>query len=137
MIVLDASAALAFALPSQSNQTADAFFARRPLPLMIAPAVFRLEVNNALLKFERGGALKAEAATRVWDALRGMVAISAMADVEQRFDALMALARAERLSLFDAAYLDLAITEAAALASRDGPLLEAALRRGLAVEDLC
>jgi predicted nucleic acid-binding protein len=52
------------------------------------------------------------------------------------FVRLIALARPERLSLFDAAYLDLALREGVAIASRDSPLIEAAGRRGLEVNDL-
>lgn len=136
MVVLDASAALAFSLPSQANPAVDAFFARTPLPSLRAPGVFRIEARNALLRFERIGAIVAAHADAAWSLIAAMVTLAPLGEIDAGFDGVIALARAERLSFFDACDLDMAIREAASLASLDKALLTAAQRRGIAVEDL-
>ena len=47
------------------------------------------------------------------------------------YDAVFRLAEANRLTVYDAAYLDLAIREGAQIASRDDNLLKAAAGHGL------
>lgn len=135
MIVLDASAALAGVLPKQSTPASQAFFDSTPATF-VAPAIFAFEVLNALLRAERRGLLTAqavdEAVVQIGDAAELRAWIASPADWVRLF----ALAREEALSLFDAAYLDLALREGAALASRDAALLEAAGRRGLEIHDL-
>lgn len=131
MIVLDTSAAIARVLPSQKTSAAADFFASTPQNF-IAPRIFQWEFPNALLRFERNGALthaEADRAIAIW------LSIVEMRDTLSPLS-LTTQARAERLSLFDAAYLHLAASEGAHLASRDTALLEAARRRGLTVHDL-
>jgi predicted nucleic acid-binding protein len=49
------------------------------------------------------------------------------------YDAVFALAESNRLTVYDAAYLDLAIREGAHLASLDDALCKAAIRAGLSL----
>lgn len=135
MIVVDASIAVALAVHSQRTPAVAAFVASRPGPLR-SPAIFPYEVRNALLKLERRFGLapadidrQFEEINDLLDACEGPLDAAAHRRVA-------ALARSEVLSYFDACYLDLALGEGAALASRDGPLLESALRRGVAIHDL-
>jgi predicted nucleic acid-binding protein len=136
MIVLDASALVARVVPSQATAAADAFFAASPLPELIAPAIFSCEVRSALLRAERAGFADREGVNARITMIDVLVKVSAFPAGPAAFAGLVALARAERLSLFDASYLDLALRERASIASRDGPLLGAAARRGLAIHDL-
>lgn len=131
MIVLDASAALARVLPSQRTPAAVDFFAFAPKKF-IAPRIFHWEFPNTLLRFERKGALtqdEADGAIAIWFSIL---------DIRDTLSPLplMSLARTERLSPFDAAYLHLAVQAGASIASRDQALLEAAGRRGIHVHDL-
>jgi predicted nucleic acid-binding protein len=136
VIVLDASAALARVLPSQRTAASHAFFNSDSLPHFIAPTIFAWEVRHALLKAERGGRASSDQANDGALALDGLAKRISWDDTSQSFARLVALARAENLSLFDAAYLDLAIAENASLASRDVGLIEAAKRRRVKVVDL-
>ncbi|HUZ12219.1 MAG TPA: type II toxin-antitoxin system VapC family toxin [Caulobacteraceae bacterium] len=135
MIVLDASAALASVLESQATAAADAFFGAPPSTL-IAPAIFSFEVRNALLHAERRGLIDADLVDETSLHLAAAVELWPLASRPADFVRLLNLARREVLSLFDAAYLDLARSEAASLASRDGPLIEAARRIGVRIHDL-
>jgi predicted nucleic acid-binding protein len=135
MIVVDASAALATVLDSQATPAADAFFAG-DLPELIAPAIFAFEMRNALLRAERRGLTDADIVDEASVELSALIECRPWNARPADLVRLMALARRENLSLFDAAYLDLAEQEKAAIASRDASLLEAARRRSLTVYDL-
>ncbi len=131
MIVLDASAALAWILPGQSTLAATAL--RGAGEDFVAPEIFAVEIRNVLLKAERRRLITPEQADRAVAGFDGLVTLLAGAHDLER---LYRLAREDTLSLFDAFYLDLAIAQAAELASRDGPLLASARKRGVAVRDL-
>lgn len=131
MIVLDASAAIARVLPSQKTPAAADFFALAP-QRFIAPRIFHWEFPNTLLRFERKGALTLE------ETDGAIAAWFSILDIRDTLSplSLISLARTERLSPFDAAYLHLATQVGASIASRDQALLEAAHRRGVPVHDL-
>jgi predicted nucleic acid-binding protein len=131
LIVLDASAAIARVLPSQKTSAAVDFFALAP-QRFIAPRIFHWEFPNTLLRFERKGALTLE------ETDGAIAAWFSILDIRDTLSplSLISLARTERLSPFDAAYLHLATQVGASIASRDQALLEAAHRRGVPVHDL-
>ncbi len=133
MIVLDTSAALAKTLMSQATTAADSFFAG-VLPILIAPGIFAFELRNALLRAERRRMTASDLVDRALAEFSELVELRPWTAAD--LGRLTALARQEALSFFDAAYLDLAESEGAALASRDRRLLEAAVRRGIPVHDL-
>ena len=112
LVVLDASVAVAWSFPSQATEAADRFAAEQVASAeLMAPDVFQL-------------------------AQFGELAIELVRDDGFRLTRAIALAREEQLSLFDAFYLDLAIRRQARIASKNGPLLDAGRRRGVAVKDL-
>lgn len=92
-------------------------------------------MRHALLKLERRSLAPASALDADLAALETSIEIaSAPSDGELlRF---VALSRAEALGLYDAAYIDLALTRSESLASRDAALLGAAARQGVKVHDL-
>jgi predicted nucleic acid-binding protein len=134
--VIDASAATAWIAPSQATKASDALLSTMASTPGLAPAIFAMELRNALLKLERRGVLASAQVDRGLTKLGLLVRVADRNDTQARPEVLLALARAETLSVFDAAYLELAIRERAEVASRDGALLDAAQRRGLAVRDL-
>ncbi|KAF0174652.1 MAG: PilT domain-containing protein [Alphaproteobacteria bacterium] len=135
LCVIDASVALAWTIESQSTAAATSLKQRAVAHDFIAPQIFRLETRNALLKAERRKFIEKadlESAMMVLAEL-GVVFVDNPDDIE--IDSAMHLARTERLSLYDALYLQLAMTEQALLASRDGSLLTAAMSRDVPIED--
>ncbi len=136
IVVVDASAALAWLLKSQRTPAASAFLGDADKWAFCAPAVFPWEVHNALLSVERRGLMSRAEHGQALDMLE---ALSIEIDDPLPHDgvrAQMEFARSAGLSLFDSAYLSLGLARSCGLASRDGPLLVAAKRTGLLCHDL-
>lgn len=106
-VVLDASAALSWLLESQATPAADALLRDGDARTFEVPDIFAWEVLSVLLSMERRGSLS-EAAYAQALAIYGRLDLRTNAPVTDMHD-LAALARRTRLSLFDAAYLALAI----------------------------
>jgi predicted nucleic acid-binding protein len=130
---LDASIALAWCFADEATPAADALLDRLADEEAAAPALWRLEVANALAMAERRGRLSVAGLTRSVALLQGLaVAIDAEGS-ERAFRDLLDLARSERLTVYDAAYLELALRLGVPLASKDIKLRKAAARLGLAL----
>ncbi len=133
MIVIDASAALAWLLPSQATEAAWSFLEATTGHAYAAPFVFGWEVRNALLVKARQGVLPRHQLQPALDQIGGYgVACGEPVDVTS----LTPLAISENISLFDASYLALAMDAGEGLASLDRALLSAAVRCGVNVYDL-
>lgn len=133
--VIDASAALAWLVPSQRTKAAEAFRAVAAREDLYAPDAFRLEMRHALIKLERRGLVGPVALNADLPALESLMSIASPPSATE-LASLTALAREEQLGFYDALYLHLAMARGAILASRDGVMIETAKRRGAAVEDL-
>lgn len=95
------------------------------------PSIWRWEVANTLLRAERQGKLRSAAMLSSLAMLMDLpLEIEDMTD-DVQVNALLPMARAERMTLFDAAYLDLAERTGLPLATLDGGLAAAAARRGV------
>lgn len=135
-LVVDASAALAWILPSQRTQAADDLLAARHGHDFIAPAIFDWEVRNAILAFGRRPKTSPADYDEALAVLAGLEVNLSSAYAQDELVGLAMFAHAQRLSLFDAAYLGLALERNCALASRDGGLLKAADAAGVGCVDL-
>lgn len=95
------------------------------------PAIWYLELGNVLIQAERRNRLSvADIATRL--ELFGALPITIDDERPDRtLQAVLTLARAERLTTYDAAYLELAMRRGLPLASKDQDLVEAARRCGV------
>ncbi len=132
-VVVDASAVLAWLLPSQATASADRLLAQADEYDFMAPDIFIWEVANVLVAKARGHSIVVGDAFGQLDGI-GIAFDQPLTDSEVR--QLADVATSAGLSLFDAAYLALAIERRAALASRDKPLLAAAAMVGVDVFDL-
>jgi predicted nucleic acid-binding protein len=133
VVVLDASAVLTWLLPSQATARGNRLLEKADEYEFIAPDVFQWEVANVLLTKARRGSIS------IRDALDLLAGVEITFDhplVGEEVRQLMDVAAVSGLSLFDAAYLALAIEQDAGLASRDGVLLKAAAGMGVDVVDL-
>jgi predicted nucleic acid-binding protein len=134
VIVLDASAALAWILPKQATTAADALLNESNTVTFEAPDVFEWEVRNVLLTMDRRGALRGgdyDDAVAIYDSLEVKLGPPVL-----ELDQLAALARRTQLSLFDASYFALALDRGCPLASRDEALLTVAKAAGVECYDL-
>ena len=132
-VVLDASAALAWLLPSQATESASAFLGQGDAMFFEAPAIFEWEVYNVLVGMVRRGLLADEEYQK---ALADYHRLDVRLHASARMEDLASLSRTLRLSLFDTAYFALALDQDWALASRDEALLTAATVSGVQCFDL-
>lgn len=133
MFVIDASIALTWCFADEATEATDRLFERVRDAGAVVPWIWRVEVANSLLQAERRGRIGgADVAAR----LRLMSDLPIRADVETHataWEAILPLARAERLTTYDAVYLEVSIRRGLPLATLDQALAAAAARRGVAI----
>lgn len=132
--VCDASVAIAGVAEDAQAPECEALLERAVLEGAAAPAMWTLEVANILgLKLQRGK-ISTEGRRRVLASLRGAdIAFDVIGFDSPEFDRTMALADKHRLTLYDAAYLELALRLGCPLATLDGNLAAAARVERVAV----
>jgi predicted nucleic acid-binding protein len=129
-IVVDSSVAACWALPDEFSETANIVLARLANDLMLVPPIFWYEIRNVLVVAERRQRISTE------QSVTALTHISAIPPLEDRLghsDPVMLLARKHRLTVYDAAYLELASRVGASLATLDTKLGVAAAAEGLTV----
>lgn len=131
-IVLDASVAIAWVLPSQSTPATQNLLAQSDDYELAAPYIFVWEVGNQFVRFSRRGLIYRDAMDNL-DVLG--IRYFAPASIDDTLTSGHGAAAAG-LSLFDYAYLSLAVTLDAPLASRDAGLLAACRALGAPFIDL-
>lgn len=131
-LVLDASMALSWLLPDEASESTVAVQAQ----LLKAEGVWvaahwRLEVANSLCMAERRKRLDAAGIAQAV-ALFTQIPVSVDPETNDRASAeTLSLARQHTLSVYDAAYLELALRRGATLATLDGPLRVVAKKLGV------
>jgi predicted nucleic acid-binding protein len=132
--VVDASVAIGWVHPSQATeQTAAMLDAIGQGASLDVPALWPLEVANALTVLARRRKITGDEKLA---ALGWMRALRVRVDHEMAslaFSRLAELAAAHHLSVYDAAYLELAQRHQIPLGCKDGPLRDAARRAGVAL----
>jgi predicted nucleic acid-binding protein len=132
--VLDASVTLAWCFPDESTAYTEGI-----LDLLAAgaeattPALWPFEVANALLMAERR---KRITTAQVASVLQRIASLPIRVDpihVDRAFGQILSSAREEKLTAYDAAYLELAMREDLPLASLDDQLRQAARSAGVAL----
>jgi predicted nucleic acid-binding protein len=121
--VLDASIAAAWVLQDEDEPAARTALQRIAGDAAIVPSLFWFEIRNILVVNERRGRLT-EPVTRKF--LRSLASLPVSIDSDPEEDRVMRLARLHKLSVYDAAYLELAQRQSVPLASLDAALLKAA-----------
>lgn len=132
-IVIDASITIAWLFEDEADDAAIAVAEAVAEHGALAPSLWRYEVGNVLLAAERRGRCSSDFVMGSLDRL-AMLAVAIDKDGGlHRWADTLELARVEGLTVYDAAYLELAIRENASLATRDRELMAAARRRGVQV----
>jgi len=130
-LVLDCSIALSWFFPDEKTAFTEAALDLVALEECWVPAVWRLEFPNALLVAERRRRLTREERLQVLDeAARLRMRVDATVP---ELRAISELAERHALSTYDAAYLELAARQGAALITLDKELAAAAAAAGVAV----
>ena len=132
MLVVDSSAYLAIAFPDEASVERAAMEQAIAHGGAIVPAIWLLEIENALRSAERSGRITPEnSAEMLTDVGRANIKVEPV-DSTIRFGAELALARSHDLSVYDAAYLELALRYGVPLMTVDRKLQAAAEAHGLA-----
>ena len=131
--VLDSSVALSWCFENESSDAAYRLLDRIRAEPAAVPNLWHVEVANVLALAERRRRItRAESAEFI--ALLESLQISVDVETSSRaFSRVLDLAREERLTAYDAAYLELAMRLGVPLASKDGDLCNAAERVGVMV----
>jgi predicted nucleic acid-binding protein len=129
--VLDASVALAWCFSDEADPYADAIAKEFPDVAPVVPTLWHLEVANVLLVGERKDRCD-PADTATWTAYLASLPITVDEQTSSRaFSDILTLARTHNLSVYDAAYLELALRRRLPLATLDAPLRTAAAAAGV------
>jgi predicted nucleic acid-binding protein len=131
--VLDASATFPWLFEDEASPTADALLDHVTEHGAVVPALWFLECANGLAMAERRGRIDDVGIAKAIGLLRRLPLAVDEAAPSRALDAVLDLARAYRLTAYDAGYLDLALRRDLPLATDDAPLRAAAGATGAAL----
>jgi predicted nucleic acid-binding protein len=127
--VVDASIVVAWAF-DEVNAAALGARERMRREAAVAPALWWFEVRNALVQGERRGRFTELRTARF---LRDISRLAITVDRAPSETSVLTLARRHRLTVYDAAYLELALREALPMATLDEALANAARAEGISL----
>jgi predicted nucleic acid-binding protein len=123
--VLDSSVALAWVLPDEQSEAADLIAERLEHDFAVVPAVWPLEVLNALLMANRRARIGEDNVQRLLSHLGALPIEIEQIEMTQMLDAISSIARRHNLTSYDAAYIELAKRRAMPIATFDEKLKDA------------
>lgn len=132
-IVVDASVALAWCFEDEASPETDAIAERIREEGAFVPSLWHLELSNVLLQSEKRGRITTADATTRLELISGLPIVTDHETPSRAWREILTLARAQKLTTYDAAYLELAIRRGLCLASRDADLIAAAKNMGVQV----
>lgn len=132
-IVVDASVALAWCFPDEVSKYADSVLLAIENQNIIVPAIWPVEITNALLVGERRKRIRQPDVRRFVELLKGLDVTVETLSVADSIRNIFPLAQDYRLSAYDAAYLDVAVRHEVTLATLDADLHRAANAMGIAI----
>ena len=132
-LVIDSSAALSWCFEDEASPETDALFERVRDLGAVVPGLWHLEVANMLLQAEKRGRITAGDATMRLDLIAALPITTDSETTARAWREILALARAQGLTTYDAAYLELAIRRGLPLQTKDEALIGAAKRCNVTV----
>lgn len=133
-IVIDASIALAWCFDDEASDETDAVAQQVIANGGLVPSLFHLELANVLLQAERRGRISPSEIAQRLDLIAQMPIETDPQTASRAWSETLSLARAHKLTSYDAAYLELAARRGAALATKDKALAAAARQLGVPVK---
>ena len=124
--IIDNSVVMSWCFKDETNQYADAVLDRLLESTALVPSIWPLEVVNVLLVAERNKRLREADSVRFITLLSQLPIIVEYERTGRIMKDLLALARANNLSSYDAYYLDLSMRKGFPIATLDTQLIEAA-----------
>jgi predicted nucleic acid-binding protein len=132
-LVIDASVALAWCFRDERTEGTERLRERVQSDPVAVPSLWHLEVANVLALAERRGRITAAESAELITLLETIEIVVDSETPARAFTRVLDLAREARLTVYDAAYLELAMRLGLPLASKDADLCAAAARLGVAV----
>ena len=124
--VLDCSIAVAWLFDDEATPETDALLDRLKDDSALVPGLWRLEIGNVLARAERHKRVSGAQVAAHLDLLDRLPIVTDTETERRAFGEILMLARSERLTTYDAAYLELAMRRGIALTTRDNALIQAA-----------
>jgi predicted nucleic acid-binding protein len=132
--VLDASVTLAWCFPEESTAYTEGVLDLLAIGAeALTPAIWPFEVPNALLVAERRKRITNAQVTSMLQRIASLPITVDSIRVDRAFGPILAAAREEKLKVYDAAYLELAMREGLPLATLDDQLRQGARSAGVAL----
>ena len=132
-VVIDASVALAWCFREERTEATATLLERVQTDAAAVPSLWHLEVANVLALAERRGRITPAESTELIALLETLEIVVDDETPSRALGRVLDLAREERLTAYDAAYLELAMRLGLPLASKDADLCDAAERLGVSV----
>ena len=132
-LVLDASVALSWCFKNEATAAGDRVLERLATEAASVPAIWHLEIANVLALSERRTRITSANSSEFIALLETLDVVIDEETPSRALGRVLDLARAERLTAYDAAYLELAMRLGIPLVSKDADLCDAAERLGVAV----
>jgi predicted nucleic acid-binding protein len=134
LIVLDASVSLAWCFEDESTDEIRRLFGRLSIgDRAIVPAHWPIEVSNALLLAQRRNRISAALRRQYWDQFSDLLLTVDPALTMSDMNRVLEISERHGLTTYDGAYVDLALRQAAGLASLDVSMSRAAKAEGVAL----
>jgi predicted nucleic acid-binding protein len=131
--VIDASVALAWCFEDEATPDVDRILDSVALNGALVPHLWKFELSNVLLQAERKGRITYAEIVSKLAMIEGLPIAIDEAGGSKAWKETLELARSERLTVYDATYLELALRTGSPLATKDTALHAAAERRGVKV----
>ena len=132
-LVLDASVALTWCFKNEATAAADRVLEYLAAGAASVPAIWHLEIANVLALSERRRRITPAYSAEFIAVLETLEIVVDEETPSRALGRVLDLAREERLTAYDGAYLELAMRLGLPLASKDGDLCDAAERLGVSV----
>lgn len=133
--VLDCSMTMAWCFRDEGGARPQSVFSSFETAAAIVPGIWPLEVANVLVVCERRNRLTAADVATFINMLKKYPIDVDEGAMRNAFGDILSLARAHRLTAYDAAYLELALRTGCPLASLDADLNASAAALGIAMFD--
>ena len=131
--VVDNSVVMSWCFNDEASKYGDSVLDRLAQSTAMVPPIWPLEVVNVLLVAERRNRLKQVDSVRFITLLSQLPIVVEHEGPERKMKDLLSLGRANNLSSYDAAYLDLAMRNDCPIATLDKKLIEAAKNVDVAI----
>jgi predicted nucleic acid-binding protein len=132
-IAVDASVVLAWCFPDEASDYADSVLLAVENQTVVVPAIWAVEITNALLVGERRKRIRQPEVRRFVDLMNGLSVVEDRQPFADTVSNVLPLAREYNLSAYDAAYLDVAVRHEIPLATLDVALQKACAAAGINV----